>query len=135
MFSSALAADEVLVEVRVPIPPARTGGAYEKYPDPASGYAVVGVAAVVTLGGGDVVERARVAMTGLAPYASRLVGVESALSGKPATAEQIEAAASRAAEGLEVRDTVGGDQTYKANLARVYAKRAIDRANNGARTA
>jgi carbon-monoxide dehydrogenase medium subunit len=135
MFSSALAPEEVLVEVRVPLPPARTGGAYEKYPDPASGYAVVGVAAVVTLGGGGAVERARVAMTGLAPYAARLAAVEAALTGKQATPEQIEAAASRAAEGLEVRDTVGGDATYKANLARVYAKRALTRAVDGARKA
>jgi len=133
MFSSALAPDEVLVEVRVPVPPARTGGAYEKYPDPASGYALVGVAAVVTLGSGGAAESVRVAMTGLAPYATRLAGVESALTGKPATPDQIEAAASRAADGLEVRDTVGGDQTYKANLAKVYARRAISRAINGAR--
>jgi carbon-monoxide dehydrogenase medium subunit len=41
MFSSALAPDEVLVEVRVPLMPTQTGGAYEKYADPASGYAVV----------------------------------------------------------------------------------------------
>jgi len=57
MFSSALAPDEVLVEVRVPFMPADTGGAYEKYPDPASGYAVVGVAAVVTMVAGYVPAR------------------------------------------------------------------------------
>jgi len=128
VFSSALAPDEVLVEVRVPVLPARTGGAYEKYPDPASGYAIVGVAAVVTLGSSGVVERARVAMTGLPAHAVRLAGVEGALTGKPATAEQIEATASRAADGLEVRDSA-----YKENLAKVYARRAMGRAIDGAR--
>jgi carbon-monoxide dehydrogenase medium subunit len=134
MFTSALTPDEVLVEVRVPIPPAQTGGAYEKCPDPASGYAVVGVAAVVTLGGGNVVQRSRVAMTGLGAYAARLTKVEEALTGKAATPEAIDAAAGRAAEGLEVRDSVGGDAVYKAHLAGVYARRALTRAVERARS-
>jgi carbon-monoxide dehydrogenase medium subunit len=66
MFSSALTSDEVLVEVRVPLPPERTGGAYEKYADPASGYAVVGVAAMVTLRADGVVAAGR-AVEGLEP--------------------------------------------------------------------
>lgn len=135
MFSSALASDEVLVELRVPFPPARTGGAYEKYADPASGYAVVGVAAVVTLGGGDAVQRARVAMTGLASHALRLTAVESALAGKAATPDEIEAAAQRASEGLELRDSLGGSADYKKNLAAVYTRRAMRRAVDRARSA
>ena len=133
MFSSALAADEVLVEVRVPAAAAQTGGAYEKYPDPASGYALVGVAAVVTLGTGGAVQRARVAMTGLGPHAVRLTGVEEVLAGKPATPDQIEQAARRAAERQEVRDAIGGD-AYKGNLAAVYARRAVTRAVERARS-
>ena len=128
MFASALAPDELLVEVRVPIPGERTGGAYEKYADPASGYAVVGVAAVVTLGSGDVVQSARIALTGLASHATRLAGVEDSIVGKAATPEAIEAAAQRAAEGWEMRDSGGGGEAYKANLAAVYTRRAMSRA-------
>jgi aerobic carbon-monoxide dehydrogenase medium subunit len=128
MFSSALASDELLVEVRVPVAPARTGSAYEKYADPASGYAIVGVAAVVTLGGNGAVDRARVALTGLTPQATRLAGVEQALMAKAPTSEQIEAAARRAAEGLELRDLTGGGAAYKNNLAVVYTRRALTRA-------
>ena len=134
MFTSALAPDELLVEVRVPIPGARTGGAYEKYADPASGYAVVGVAAVVTLDGGGVVQSARVALTGLASHATRLAGVEESIVGKAATPEAIEAAAQRAAEGLEMRDSGGGGVAYKANLAAVHARRALVRAVARARS-
>jgi len=126
MFTSAIAPEEVLVEVRVPFPPPQTGAAYAKYADPASGYAVVGVAAMVTLGAGRTVERARVAMTGLAPFAARLTGVEEALTGTMATAEQIEAAAQRATEALDAG--ADGDAGYKANLATVYARRALTRA-------
>jgi aerobic carbon-monoxide dehydrogenase medium subunit len=103
MFTSALEPDEVLTEVRIPLPPARTGGAYEKLPDPASGYAIVGVAAVVTLGDAGVMQRARVAITGLGQYPARARGVEEALTGKSATVETIDTAARRAAEGLERR--------------------------------
>ena len=134
MFSSALASDELLVEVRVPVAPARTGGAYEKHADPASGYAIVGVAAVVTLGGNGAVERARVTLTGLTPRATRLEGVEQALVGKAPTGEQIAAAAQRAAEGLELRDLTGGGAAYKNNLAVVYARRALTRAVERARS-
>ena len=135
MLSSALAPDELLVEVRVPVAPARTGGAYEKYADPASGYAIVGVAAVVTLAGNGAVERARIALTGLTPHATRLEAVEQALVGKAPTAEQIQAAAQRAAEGLELRDLTGGGAAYKNNLAVVYTRRAVTRAVERARSA
>ena len=135
MFSTALAADEVLVEVRVPFSSPQTGSAYEKNADPASGYAIVGVAAVVTLGGDGAVQRSRVAMTGLPTHATRLTGVEAALTGKSATPDQIEAAARRALEGLEMRDAAGGGAAYKTNLAAVYARRALTRAVDRARSA
>ena len=134
MFSSALAPDELLVEVHVPVAPARTGGAYEKYADPASGYAIVGVAAVVTLAANGSVERARVALTGLTPSATRLAGVEQALTGKMPASNEIDAAAQRAVEGLELRDLMGGGAAYKNNLAVVYARRAITRAVERARS-
>lgn len=134
MFSSAIAPEEVLVEVRIPFPPPQTGTAYAKYADQASGYAVVGVAAMVTLGAGGTVERARIAMTGLASHAVRLTAVEGALTGKVATDDQIEAAARRATEGLDA-GAVGGDAEYKTNLAAVYARRALTRAADRARSA
>ena len=133
MFSSALASDEVLVEVRVPLPPERSGGAYEKYPDPASGYAVVGVAAMVTLRDGGVIQGARVAITGYASHAVRLTSVEEALTGKAVTPEHLEAAAARAIEGLESREGTGSNAAHKANLVAVYTRRALTRAADRAR--
>jgi carbon-monoxide dehydrogenase medium subunit len=128
LFTSALAADELLTQVRVPVPPASTGGAYEKYPDPASGYAVVGVAALITLGPGGVVQRARIGLTGLGQKATRATAVEQALTGQGASAAAIEAACQRVAEGLDLSDDAGGSAAYKTNLAAVYARRAVTRA-------
>ena len=123
----------MLVEVRVPLSPEQTGGAYEKYPDPASGYALVGVAAMVTLRDGGVVDRARVAMTGYAAYAARLTSVEEALTGQAMTPANIEAAAQRAIEGVEPRDGAGGNAAHRANLVAVYTRRALTRAAERAR--
>ena len=54
---------------------------------------------------------------------------------KAPTSEQIEAAARRAAEGLELRDLTGGGAAYKSNLAVVYTRRALTRAVERARSA
>ncbi|HYX92112.1 MAG TPA: FAD binding domain-containing protein, partial [Myxococcaceae bacterium] len=131
-LTTALEPGEILAEVRVPLPAGRTGSAYEKYPHPASRFAIVGVAARVSLDDGNVRE-ARVAITGLGPKVTRAKGVEQALAGKAADPAVLDAAAARAAEGLELRADLMGSEEYKANLARVYTARALRRAVGRAR--
>src|SRR5206468_3951475 len=69
-FETALAADEILAEIRFPAPTGRTGGAYAKFAHPASGFAVTGVAAVVTIKSDGTIERTAIAVAGAAaaPY-------------------------------------------------------------------
>jgi carbon-monoxide dehydrogenase medium subunit len=69
LFTTALSAGEVLTEVRIPLPAAGSGGAYAKFEHPASRFAIVGVAAVVTVAGGKI-SAARVAITGVGPKAT-----------------------------------------------------------------
>lgn len=128
LFTSALSRDEILTEIRIPLPGARTGAAYEKFPHPASRYAVVGVAASVKLDGGGTLQAARVAVTGMGGVASRARGVEEALVGNAGDEGTLEAAASRAAEGLSPQADLQGSPEYKRNLARVMAGRALRRA-------
>lgn len=123
-FSTSLNPGELVTQVRIPVPPAGTGSAYAKHPDPASGYAVVGVAAVVKVSGGTI-ESASVALTGLAPVVTRLAGVEAALVGQPATVAAAGKAAQRAGSDLELYDDARGTAAYKANLAAAYAARAL----------
>ncbi len=126
-FTTSLGSTEVITQVRFPVPASGTGSAYAKLPDPASGYALVGVAATVTVAGGKVTV-VRVAITGLTPKATRLPSVELALVGKAAGSAVVEAAALRAAEGLELFDDAKGSPAYKANLASVFTARALTRA-------
>jgi carbon-monoxide dehydrogenase medium subunit len=122
VFQTAMKSGEMLTAIEVPVV-AGSRGAYEKNPDPASGYALVGVAAQVTKSGGTLTG-ARVAMTGLGPRAMRLTAVEQALlSGADAGA-----AAAHAADGIVFVDDALGSAAYKANLARVYTRRALERA-------
>lgn len=128
MLTTSLDSTEVLTEIRFPIPPGRAGEAYEKHKHPASGYAVVGVAAVVTLNGGDVIDRARVAITGLSTRPTRATGVERSLIGRHADTNLAEVAARNAGGGIEVREDGQWTRAYKTSLAQVVTRRAIAKA-------
>ena len=128
MLTSALAPDEILTEVRVPIPPPRTGAAYEKFANKASHFAVAGVCASVTQGANGRVRQARVAITGAASVPTRARGVEKALTGQRPTDWNVARAASHIADDLECLSDVHGSAEYRAHLCRVLAERAIHRA-------
>jgi carbon-monoxide dehydrogenase medium subunit len=139
LFATALAPDEILTAVRVPgsgagrgagsgaAHPSSTGMAYEKFAHPASRYAVVGVAAIVTVAGG-VCQTARVAVTGAASHARRLTALESALTGKTLD----EATIANACRNLLAPDDLLADPfasaEYRAHLVDVLCRRALTRA-------
>ncbi|HZS33073.1 MAG TPA: xanthine dehydrogenase family protein subunit M [Methylomirabilota bacterium] len=128
LFTTALGPDEVLTEIRIPVPPARSGAAYVKHPHPASRFAVVGVAAAVTLDGAGNCREAHVGVTGVGSNAVRAKGVEAALAGKAADAAAIAAASQKAADGIAINADLQGSEEYKAHLTRVYTRRALERA-------
>src|SRR6058998_1161279 len=127
LLTTALAADEILTEVRVPVCGPKVGCAYQKFPHPASRFAVVGVAAVLTMDGGKV-SKAGIGITGAGTKAVRAKGVEAGLVGKALDAATIQAAAQKAAEGVDVQADLQGSVEYKSHLCRVFAKRAITEA-------
>ena len=128
MLTSALEPNEILTQIRIPVLPANTGGAYLKFDHPASHYALCGVAAVVTRGDDGNISDARVAVTGVGPIAYRATGVEDALRGKPATAETFAQVAEHAADGQDVQGDLHASSEYRAHLARVFARRALEKA-------
>ena len=128
LMSTALGDDELLVEVRVPLLAAGTGAAYLKFPHPASRFAVVGVAAAVTLDKQGTCTKVGVGVTGAGTKAVRAKGVEAGCTGKKLDAATIEAAAQKAAEGVDVQADLQGSVEYKSHLCRVFAKRALTEA-------
>ncbi len=133
LFTTALRPTEILSEIRVPALPARTGTAYAKFANKASHYAVVGVAAVVTLDSSGVCQSARVAITGAGPKAVRATEAEAALRGKGLDDAAIRAAAQKAGSGIEFNSDVHASAEYRAHLTTVYAERAIRAAASRAR--
>jgi len=128
LMSTALKDDELLTQVRIPVWPDGSGAAYLKFPHPASRFAVVGVCAAVTLDKSGTCTKASVGVTGAGTHAVRAKGVEAGLVGKRLDAATIEAAAQKAAEGVDVQADLQGSVDYKSHLCRVFAKRAIDAA-------
>jgi carbon-monoxide dehydrogenase medium subunit len=126
-LTTSLGAGEIVTQVVVPLPPTRTAGAYEKLPHPASRFAIVGVAAEVSLAQGGAVAWSRIAITGVGPKVYRATGVEQALQGKSAEATA-KAAAAHATDGVDLRPDATGSAAYRAHLAAVHAERAIQRA-------
>jgi carbon-monoxide dehydrogenase medium subunit len=128
MLTTALAPDEILREIRVPVPQARTAQAYEKVPHPASGFAVVGVAVSLARAADGKCESASIGVTGVAAKPYRATGVEQALIGKQLDAQTITDAAAHAAEGVEANSDLYASAEYRQHLARVHTRRAIERA-------
>jgi carbon-monoxide dehydrogenase medium subunit len=128
VFETALAANEIIAEIRFPAQTGRTGGAYAKFSHPASGFAVTGVAAVITLTADGSVERAAIAVTGATAAAYRATQAEKALIGTKGDAKAIAEASAKAAEGISALSDLAASGDYRKNLVTVYAKRAIQRA-------
>jgi aerobic carbon-monoxide dehydrogenase medium subunit len=126
LLTTSLEPEEIITSISIP---AQDGAAaaYEKHAHPASGYAVVGVAASVKIDGGTI-SSARIAVTGATSKATRAGGAEAALVGKAATAETIAAAAALAADGLEINGDIYASSEYRAHLVTVLARRALTRA-------
>lgn len=127
--ATALGADEIVTGVRVPHA-TEAGGAYAKKTHPASGYAMVGVAAAVTVDDGEVTD-ARVAANGATNVPIRLTAVEEALVGDAVDSGAVKAAADRVGDGLDptdLRSDVYASGEFRAQLLAAYAERALETA-------
>lgn len=126
IMSTALREDEILLAIHVPASAHGQGSAYQKFSHPASRYAVVGAAAVITVKDGTC-SGARVALGGLVPHARRATAVEQALIGRAATDDVIALAAKQvvAALGDDVTGDIYASAEYRAAMAPVFVARAV----------
>jgi len=127
-FTTTLEPDEIVTAIRLPIPAAHTGSAYEKLANRASHYAIVGCAAVVTLGGDGTCTSASVAITGASTKITRANTVEAALVGKKLDEATLTEAASHAPEGLELISDIHGSEAYRRQMTSVITRRALTKA-------
>jgi aerobic carbon-monoxide dehydrogenase medium subunit len=122
-FHTAMEHDELLVSLRRGPLAEGAGGAFVDLEQPASGYSLVGVAAVVA-GHAGAVTHARVAITGVGEVPYRAKAVEAALLAGASPAD----AAAHATDGVTVNGDIHANPSYRAAMAAVYARRAIETA-------
>ena len=124
-FSTDLAPDEILTEVRLPVWPG--GHAFVEFSRIHANFAVVGVAALVEEDGGRI-RRAALALTGVAPTAIRATAAERVLAGTSAAVDggAAAAAAEAAVEGLAPAGDLHASPQTRIALARSYLRRGIE---------
>lgn len=127
-FATALEPGELLVEIRIPAPPPRSGGAYVKLERKVGDFATVAVAAQVTLSAAGACEQVGIGLTNVGLVPIKATAAEAALRGKRADDAAIIQAARLAAEAAEPAEDLRGSVEYKRDLVRVLTGRALRRA-------
>jgi aerobic carbon-monoxide dehydrogenase medium subunit len=131
-LTTALAPTELLTEVWFPSAPAGSGAAWIEFARRHGDYALVGVAAVVTLEG-STVRQASLAVIGVDGVPVRVVDAERLLIGVPLSAESMAAAAESVRRTLEPHDDIHATAAYRRHLAGIITVRALTRAGERAR--
>ena len=124
-LTTALQPNEILTEVLISIPAEGHGWSYQKLANQASGYAIVGVGAVVILDGQGAVTDVRVGVTGAAAVAWRAEATETALRGQRLDNGVVAMAADLVDGGIDFLDDLHGSAEYRRRVTRGLTRRAI----------
>lgn len=131
-FFTDLQPGEIVAAIIVPVDPPGTGVSYQKLLQPASGFAIAGVAARVRRSAGNI-SLARIGVTGVASKAFRALAAEQILEGSGGGEPEIAKAAGTVGEGVDGNSDIHASAAYRIQMARVYAGRAIRSALERAR--
>jgi carbon-monoxide dehydrogenase medium subunit len=128
LFETALSRDEILTEIRIPVPPAKSGGAYVKLERKVGDFATAASAAQVTLGADGTVASVGIGLTNAGPMPIKATAAEQFLRGKRPDAVAIGEAAKLAAQAATPSPDRRGTVEYKKEMARVLTGRALKKA-------
>ncbi len=132
IFTTALSADEILTEIRIPTPAPHSGGAYLKLERKVGDYATAAVGAQVTLDSQGACTKVGIGLTNVGPTPIKAKQAEQFLTGKPLTPENIAHAAQLAADESQPSADLRGPIDYKRGLVKELTKRALLRAQEKA---
>jgi aerobic carbon-monoxide dehydrogenase medium subunit len=128
LFTTDLQHDEIVTEIRIPIPPPRSGGAYLKLERKVGDFATAAVAAQVTLDLGGICQKAGIALTNVGATPIKAAKAEELLQGKKLDDASITQAAQLAAEAAQPSSDLRGPEEYKRALVKELTRRALARA-------
>jgi carbon-monoxide dehydrogenase medium subunit len=132
LFTTQLEHGEILTEIRIPIPPAGSGGAYFKLERKVGDFATVGVAAQITVDGSGICRGAGIGLTNVGPTPIKANRAEDFLIGKTIDESQINQAAQMAAADAQPSSDLRGPAEYKSSMVKELTKRALTRAHERA---
>ena len=124
-FTTALEPDEILTEIRIPIPPARSGGAYLKMERKVGDYATAGVAVQLSLDASGRCQQIGIALTNVSAASLRSSRAEEALRGQMLSDDLIQKAATMAAQDCDPNADLRGSVAYKRSIVKTLVTRAI----------
>lgn len=127
-LTTALEANEVLTAIELHASTPGLGWSYQKLANQASGYAIVGVAALVAFSTNRTLADVRIGVTGTAAVPWRADAAEAALRGKPLDDATISEAAALADDGIDALDDLHGSAEYRRRVTRGLTGRAIKEA-------
>lgn len=133
LMTTDLAADELLTAIEVPVLDANTGSSYLKHEHPASGYAICGAAALVTLDDAGNCANARLCFNGVAAHAQAADAVTDALAGSDLSDETIDQAVDAHLAIVDPMGDMFASEGYRQELAKSYGKQALKKARDRAR--
>ncbi|HEX3091733.1 MAG TPA: xanthine dehydrogenase family protein subunit M [Candidatus Angelobacter sp.] len=128
LFTTALKHGEILTEIRIPVPPPRSGGAYFKLERKVGDFATAAVAVQLTLDGGVAVQKVGIGLTNVGPTPIKARKAEDFLKGKKLDAAIVAQAAQLAADDSQPSSDLRGPAEYKKGLVKELTKRALSRA-------
>jgi len=128
LFTTALQPDEIVTEIRIPLPPARSGGAYLKLERKVGDFATAAVAAQVTLDGSGTCQHVGIGLTNVGPTPIKARKAEAFLRGKKPDEATLRQAAQLASEEAQPSADLRGPAEYKKGLVKELAYRALSRA-------
>jgi carbon-monoxide dehydrogenase medium subunit len=128
LFTTALQPDEIVTEIRIPLPTARSGGAYFKLERKVGDFATAAVAAQMTLDGNGVCQQAGIALTNVGPTPIKARKAQEFLRGKKLDEANTRQAAQLASDEAQPSSDLRGPAEYKKGLVKELTFRALSRA-------
>jgi aerobic carbon-monoxide dehydrogenase medium subunit len=120
LFSTSLQDGEIIIAIRVPVPPEGTKTSYQKFVQPASRFAIAGCAVIRFAD-----DKTNIAFTGVSDHAFRDSHAEEEVSGKTLNSDSISAATNAAVNNVSILSDHFASEEYRKHLAKVYLKKAL----------
>jgi carbon-monoxide dehydrogenase medium subunit len=128
MMTTALEPNEIVREIQIPVKSGKIGSAYLKMAQKASGFAICGATAVVELDASGAISNSAIGITGVGSRAFRASKLEAALKGVKPTDHVLKKACQVASDGVIPLEDIHASGDYRLDLARIYARRAVQAA-------